>query len=502
MPIPEITPAQSLQNFIDASMLSAPDIARVLCKWHDAIEKGRTRVAFCPDSREVLMNTVDAMLNYVRATKLHVIQPAITGTQYRYSLDWYHDGLQLGIERFAEDVSFRPDGEPELVMEICEGPDEDESDDVPYYVRIHKIPVPAWPIEEWAERNGVKPATARQWLQRGRIRGIKQAGAVRISSIQYTPNAQRDTNNMSYRFKFLPTPLPEKIVSKHPVLAGTVLDLILAPVERTGPNEAPPDPKNVKYRILSIHSEQTGESFHVDTETINRAARDKLLDALLEIDGVSPVSDKYLMQPLDVYQDGCPVYHPIMPIPDKSAVSRLRSMELSVKLSPGETRSMLDIVPDCVAFEILLKSRDGSGAFFRVQGRYGMDASGMFPKMSPQYRLFALVGDDPDGFQGLLRTYPPDGKFARAMGLTYPYAVIIDKIEHDGIEHPEDVLRSAGFLFRHALCVAPDFMLVPMEALSSAGLDMTACGLYRDEGNPYVYGYFYDGPVLTRFRRD
>lgn len=501
MPAPEITAAQSLRNFTNASMLSAPDIARVLCQWRDAIEKSRTRVAFCPDSRKVLANTVDAMLDYVRAARLHVIQPAVTGTQYRYSLDWYHDGLQLGIERFAEGASFRPDGEPDIPMEICEDADGDEPGDVPYYVLVHKVPVPAWPIEDWAERNGVKPATARQWFLRGRIRGIKQAGAVRISSIQYTPNAQRDTSGMAYRFKFLPA-LPEKIVSKHPILSGTVLDLVLAPVEQSGPDEAPPDPKSVKYRVISIHSEQKGESVRADTETISRVARDKLLDALLEIDGVSPVSDKYLMQPLDAYQDGRPVHHPVMPVPDKSAVARLRTMEMSVKLSPGETRSMLDAVPDCIAFEILLRSRDGNDAFFRLQGRYGIDASGMFPKMSPQYRLQALICEDPDGFQGMLRTYVLDGKFARAMGATYPYAVIVDKIEHDGVERPDGVLRSAGFLFRHALCVSPDFMLVPAEALSSAGLDMAACGLYRDEGNPCAYGYFYDGPVLTGFRRN
>lgn len=149
-----------------------------------------------------------------------------------------------------------------------------------FYRLVHKSVANTVHITEWADANDVKPGTARQWASRGQIEAVKEGDSLRVSEIEYTPDAYRNATGLSYRFKYVGQ-LPEPATDGLAGLDGMILDLMLVPTDGG-------------YRLLTIRTPEGQRTAKAESVSVTDKQKDALLSAIAALDGVqSPSTKKY-----------------------------------------------------------------------------------------------------------------------------------------------------------------------------------------------------------------
>lgn len=293
-----ITREESVRNFMENSITTKHQAFAALDRWIDRLSRNELDIALCKESRDVLKNVLVKLRGRMMATPL----PELTAYGTRYELDIFRDRVQVGVETYGDRAVFDAKGIPVFI-----GHDESEPEggsdgdgepaydpDVEPYRTLACVPVPYWPIDTWAERNGVKPGTARQWANRGRVQAEKTDGMLRVSAIQYTPDAFTDAPSSRFRFH-MPEKFPDGTVEKYPLLAGRVFDVLVTPRSQEDIEREDPDMPYAGCVISqeSPSSKLSAKSWHMDAD-----GRKAFISALYESGCPNASADKHYVSPV------------------------------------------------------------------------------------------------------------------------------------------------------------------------------------------------------------
>lgn len=475
-----ITPEESLANFRAKSMLCEKDIVRTLDAWIKQLKENNLRIQLCEKSRKIMQRTTEAMRLYVINNPMPSIFTEMTGTNYRYILDWYDDGLQLGIERYTDDILFDKDGCICLTQPVddtdCAETDND-ADTRPYYVLMHKVPVPTWPIDKWSEYNDVKTKTARQWVSRNRLPAVKENGALRVSAIRYTPNAIKTAHGLCVRFKPC-GPMPDEIVQKYEILSGTVLEFLIAEI-------------NGHYEILSLHKNEN-EQFHADTMKITPAERLKLIESVYETTEINQANDKYYMSPLDDTDNKNTIHYPHINPPDKKQKKHAGSLRTNGQLASidNDPENINDPIIPVSKFNMNLTNPDD-------ESQASMSGKFWLYDMKAETRLYYAIFGTPERQRDIDNAMDEIGanneyKWNRNV-------FVIERMTCNGSVDINAVIKTIPYLFRKTLCLEPSLVLVSKKAAKAIkNLDMQAAGFQSLKH--YWYAYAPKGEIFTGFK--
>lgn len=491
-PIHDVTPEESLKNFKQHSMLNARDITLTLDGWLDKIEKNDLNVPLCEDSRKVLKKTVESMRDFVLSNQIPAILPELTGQEYRYTLYWYDDGLQLGIERYAPEAVFDVDGEDYVEPVFLEEDEEPEDTDAEtWYVCAHKVQIPFWPIDKWAEANNVRTPTARQWANRQRIETIKENGALRISSIAYTPDGKRKQKDQRYRFNMIKT-VPQELSKKYPILAGCVLDLIIMPDEENANG----------YKLLSIHMPENEKGYKTESTKITASEKESILDSLYAVDGVKAMSDKYYTQPFD---EGISINsrHPHLNMnTTKEEGKLLKKLQVTgttrtADAKVAETGEQADYADPSVDFDITATD-PATQTNVRLSGKFCIDN----PRAETRL-LNAIFGWSET--MGKIKDAMYAAGIKNPKHATYPWntnVLLIEKIDADNaFPNLKLILRALPWLVKKATCLRPTLILIDTDEIEhlTGTHGVTAEDFGLEPADKYLYAYAVDDHVFKKF---
>lgn len=222
-PIYDVTRKESEENFRNHSLLTKTEVMYTLDTWLDRIKYNRYEIQISETGQKALKSALSKLREALLAKDL----PALEAYGRRYTLDIFDDCVQCGYEIYADHELFDENGYsvPWALTEEEAGEAED-GDGTEFYVVV-RIPIQLMTVEAWAEENGVKLATARQWAARERIHARKVGRNLMVSPIQYTPAAFAASGSTSSRFTG--RALTKDIKDGFPFLFDEVVDVAITP---------------------------------------------------------------------------------------------------------------------------------------------------------------------------------------------------------------------------------------------------------------------------------
>jgi len=245
------------------------EVAYCVDEWISLLEQRKLEIELCEDAVQILRDRLMAFRQNILAMRI----PTLTAQNMEYVLDIFDNNIQFGLVTWNEDVRFDEEGIPM---------DGDEK-----YELLMSVGIPYVSLDKWCEMNDVKPGTARQWVSRKRMRVVKEGRDLRISPIQYVPDAFFANKSRNIRFDGL-RKLPEDIVTKFPFLGGIVVCIILLG-DKSSKGE-----NNIF--VISKEDEDGTASGH--PHTISETERAWLLRALLASDVIRCHSEQHYHSPL------------------------------------------------------------------------------------------------------------------------------------------------------------------------------------------------------------
>lgn len=314
----DITREESEANFHNTSILNKRELIYILDAWIERAEKNDFDISLCKASAEVMRNALKIARNRIISMEL----PSIQKHGSRYCLDIFRDYIQVGLESFDNDDLFDQSGHI-IPIEY----NEDEVIDIPEdyqdpnYTFLIRVPIPQWSINKWSEENNIKPKTTRQYITRGRIPCVKTDGNLKISAIQYTPDAYARAKQTHFRFKQIGH-LPDHITEKYPELSGNILDLII-----TYNKDYKPD---TPYSKLIIKIPDDTKEADIQLYHISDQEKQELIQDILACDNVKLLSDKYYYSPVGEAIPTPDDKHPELYILSKSDQEILKQTEINI----------------------------------------------------------------------------------------------------------------------------------------------------------------------------
>lgn len=298
------------------------ELAYCVDDWLVAVESNDLVIPLCEDAVKVLH---DRLLVF-RYKLLAMSIPALTAPNEEYDIDIFENAIQLGRVTWSEDAKFDKSG-------FCVAGESE-------YELLMGVSVPSVSIERWCEMNGVKPGTARQWVNRKRLLTKKEGRDLRISAIQYIPDAFLGGNPDNVRLD-VHGALPASIVARYPFLGNNVLSVTLMGKSK------------IRSNVFVISKDDENEEPDSHIHTVSEAEREWLLRALLASDVVCCHSEMYYS-----------------PLPEASWAGKARFPVIAASEDEVKAFLALDITGKCYgtlkqadgpAFELTL----GSGDYIR-----------------------------------------------------------------------------------------------------------------------------------------
>jgi len=443
----DLSPEKSLENFAAKSLLCQQDVLQLLDAWLGLLRDDGVRIEMSSAARLSLHEILTDMKHHVLDTSLPDILPSRTGTRYRYCLDWYRDGLQLGIEQFPDGTLFLEDGTeaPPAINRNSTPVDDAPAQPENGYRLLHKSHAGTIRLDDWAKLNDVPPDTARHWAKTCQIPVTHEHGIEYVSDIEYTPDAYRAAPDIHHRFKYVGQ-LPKDVTEKIPGLDGMVLDLLIVPADGG-------------HRLLTIRLPEGKQDPVPESHRITDEDRDLLLDALDRTEGVWHDSTTVYEEPFDQSARTGLARRPRIDVPSGNDLNRLG--QLAVR-GTSRTRQATTGTPED-AVDVKLRVEDPELRSMTVTGRYRI-----YETTAEDRLLSAMTGWAPTdreitraldalGFgNGSRRDVRPQNR----------NVLVVDGISSDLHEaDAETAVRSLPELIRKALGLEPTLVLAAADKL-------------------------------------
>lgn len=256
----------NFEPMLAKALRNKAEITYCVDEWLQRLKEKKLDIELCDKAVRILRNYLKVFRRNILAMNI----PMLVKPNQEYSIDIFDDAIQLGLVTWEENARFDNEGFPI-----------DSEED---YKLAMAVPIPSIPLDSWCEMNQVKPGTARQWISRERMRAVKEGRDLRVSPIQYVPDALFANTTRAVRFDGLGE-LPENISAKFPFLSGTILCIMLL-----GRRE--------KDNVLVISYAAEGEQPTSHSHTVSDAERTWLLRALLKSDAVRCRDERHFHSPL------------------------------------------------------------------------------------------------------------------------------------------------------------------------------------------------------------
>lgn len=335
-------------NFLKRALLSRCEVIYAIDEWLRQAEARELEMPLSDDGVDALLESLKRLRGRAISAGLKTLRIEDNEPLRTYALDIFEDCIQLGVVTYGEGSQFDESGMPIT----C-----DDS-----YELLLRVPVRTLPVDKWAEANGVKPGTVRQWISRKRIPSCKDERGVCISAIQYLPDAIYERPK-PLRYK-MPGTLPESVTEKYAFLAGDLLDILMLP------------PENGVSRtvLIRIASDASGgeETTDENGDTVRKASvqtlylgEDVRADIIRRLGdaGYRSQSEKYFVSPLKEAGSGGRHFAKLMLSGDEIRACRKQSVS-------GEIRGEHVFHGEAPAFTLTLNGSDDSASCVLRGGLY------------------------------------------------------------------------------------------------------------------------------------
>lgn len=278
------------QCFLNGAILNKRELCYCIAEWQKKCNDGNFEIALCEESQKCLKSKLAKFARNVKAMDIGAITTPFT----TFSVLLYAGGIQLGLVTYGKNVDFDENGHP-IYPDTDPNVEEVNPDDDDTYELIYREHIPSIPISVWEEWNNVKHSTAKSWVQKERMQTFNDGSRnLRVSPIQYVPDALYDDDAAYVRLRLAGRRLPEEVVNKYPALSGEIFDIMIPGIAKSD--------KACKVYILS---RKDGDEKISMSEQIYRAnERKPFIKTVASAEGVRSTMEQHYHSPIGEISSG------------------------------------------------------------------------------------------------------------------------------------------------------------------------------------------------------